>query len=67
MDQSTLLWGLLWGSVGMGDFIYGKKQKKNVPFACGLVLMGFPYVVENPWALAGIGLAVMAVPFVIKQ
>lgn len=67
MDTATLLWGLFFGSFGLGYFIYGKKQKRPVALGCGVVLMGFPYLVSNPWALAGIGGLVMAVPFVIRK
>jgi len=42
-----LLWGLLFGSIGLGYFIYGKKQRAVVPLVCGLALMLFPYFVSN--------------------
>ncbi len=67
MDEATLLWGLLYGSIGLGYFIYGKKQKKKVPLACGIALMVFPYAVTDVWVLAGTGAAIMAIPFVIRQ
>ena len=43
MDSATLLWGLLFGSIGAGYFIYGKKQRAPVPLVCGIALMVFPY------------------------
>ena len=55
MDQATMLWGLLFGSIGLGFFLYGKKQKKTVPLGCGLLLMGFPYLVTDVVALVGVG------------
>jgi hypothetical protein len=47
--------------------MYGKKQKKQVPLACGIALMGFPYVVTGTLALVGVGVLLMVVPFVIKR
>ncbi|HYM86022.1 MAG TPA: hypothetical protein VET30_04735 [Pseudoxanthomonas sp.] len=47
MDTASLLWGLLFGSIGMGFFIYGKAQKALVPALCGVVLMIFPYFVSS--------------------
>jgi len=66
MSTASLLWGLVFGSFGMGYFVYGKKQNRVVPLVCGLVLMVFPYVVSNDTLLAIIGLALMAAPFFIK-
>ena len=61
-----LLWGLLFGSIGLGYFIYGKKQRSVVPLVCGLVLMVFPYFVSNLILLVGIGVAVCAIPYFFR-
>ena len=66
MDQATILWGLLFGSIGVGFFLYGKKQKKVVPLACGVLLIVFPYAVTDVLALVGIGAVLMVVPFVVR-
>ena len=66
MSPSTLLWGLLFGSVGMGFFLFGKKQQAPVPLVCGLALMVFPYFVSNPLLLVVIGLALMVVPYFVR-
>jgi hypothetical protein len=66
MDTAALLWGLFFGSFGFAYFMYGRKQKKPVPFVAGLVLMAFPYFIDNPTLLAGIGFALMAIPFFVK-
>jgi hypothetical protein len=67
LNESWLLWGLLFGSIGLGYFVYGKKQKKVVPLVCGLALMVFPYVVGNTIALVSIGVVLMAVPYFIRM
>ena len=67
MNTSTLLWGLLFGSVGLGFFIYGKKQKSVVPLVCGLVLMIFPYFISNTVILVAIGVALMTLPYFVKM
>ena len=66
MSTSSLLWGLLFGSVGFGFFIYGKKQKSVVPLVCGLVLMVFPYFISNTILLAAIGVALITLPYFVK-
>lgn len=66
MSASSLLWGLLFGSVGLGFFIYGKKQKAIVPLVCGLVLMVFPYFISNTILLIAIGIMLMAIPWLVR-
>ena len=67
MSTSSLLWGLLFGSVGFGFFIYGKKQKSVVPLVCGLVLMVFPYFISNVVLLVAIGITLVAVPYFVRD
>jgi hypothetical protein len=64
--QAQLLWGLLFGSIGLGYFIYGKKQRAIVPLICGLALMVFPYFVSNALLLVGIGVMLAAIPCFLR-
>jgi len=57
---------LLFGSVGLGFFIYGKKQKAAVPLVCGLVLMIFPYFISNTILLVAIGVALITLPYFVR-
>ena len=66
MDEAWLLWGLLFGSVGLGFLVYGRKQKAIVPFVCGLALMAFPYFVSTTTQMIVIGLLLIIACFVIK-
>ena len=66
MSTALLLWGLLFGSIGLGFFIYGKQQRAVVPLICGLVLMVFPYFVANTLLLVLIGAALVAIPYFIR-
>lgn len=62
MDMAPLLWGVLFSSIGLGYFIYGKRQGAPVPLLCGIGLMVFPYFVSNSWTMALVGVALMAAP-----
>ena len=66
MTTASLLWGLLFGSIGVGFFIYGKRQSMVVPLVCGLALIAYPYFVTNTWLLLLIGIALMAVPYFLR-
>lgn len=64
--ESMLLWGLLFGSAGLGFFIYGRRQEKLVPKYCGIALMVFPYFVPSVAWLVGVGLALLALPYFLR-
>jgi hypothetical protein len=66
MQVSSLLWGLLFGSIGLGFLIYGRKQRAVVPLICGLTLMVFPYFVSNTLLLVIIGVVLMAIPYFFR-
>jgi hypothetical protein len=61
-----LLWGLLFGSIGLGYFIYGRKQSRAVPLVCGLALIVYPYFVSNITLLVGIGVLLAAIPYFLR-
>lgn len=66
MNQAVLLWGLLFGSIGIGFLVYAKQQKAVVPLVVGLVLSIYPFFISNVYALVLIGLALTAVPYFIR-
>ena len=66
MSESWLLWGLLFGSIGLGFFVYGKRQRAVVPLVCGMALMVFPYFVSSTILIVVIGVALMAIPYFVR-
>ena len=66
MSESWLIWGLLFGSIGLGFFVYGKRQRAVVPLVCGMALMVFPYFVSNTLLIVAIGVALIAIPYFVK-
>jgi len=66
LNESWLLWGLLFGSIGLGFFVYGKKQKAVVPMVCGLALMIYPYFISNTIVLVASGAMLIAVPYFVR-
>jgi hypothetical protein len=67
LDPSSLLWGLLFGSIGLGFFVYGRRQKRVVPLVSGLALMIFPYFVSNTIVLVTLGIALIAIPYFVRM
>lgn len=66
-STSAIVWNILFGAIGSGYFIYGKRQHEGVPMFCGVALMMFPFFVSSAWALFLIGVLLMAIPFVFRE
>jgi hypothetical protein len=58
---------VLFGAIGFGYFIYGKRQRQGPALIAGLLLMLYPYVIYGTWSLIAVGLILMAAPFVAKR
>ena len=65
-SEAWLLWGVVFGSVGLAYFVYGKKQRRFVPLLCGIALMAFPYFMSNTVLLVVVGLVLSAVPYFFR-
>jgi len=65
-NTSMLLWGLVFGSIGFGYFMYGKKQKHKVALASGIALMLLPYMIANQTMLILAGLVLLFIPRFMK-
>ena len=65
-DSSQLIWGMLFGAVGIGFFTYGKKQHAVVPLLTGVALFIFPYFISNVYALVIVGICLMALPYFVR-
>ncbi len=66
MSASLLLWGVLFSSIGLGYFIYGKKQNATVPLVCGIALMIIPYFITSVMVMVLLCAALIAVPYFIR-
>jgi hypothetical protein len=60
------MWAMIFGSIGLGFFVYGKKQKSVLPLFSGIGLMVFPYFISNIYILLISGIVLIAIPFCIK-
>jgi hypothetical protein len=53
------MWGMLFGAIGFGFFLYGKNQKLVVP------LCVVPYFIADVYVLVLIGVVSMAIPYFV--
>ncbi len=61
--MGSLVWGMLFGAIGMGYCLYGRQQRAPIPLVCGVGLMVFPYFVSGTLLTLLIGAVLMAIPW----
>ena len=67
-DPKYLFASLIWSSVGLGYFIYGKKQQEIFPLLAGLAMIAISFFVASALFMSIICLALMAaVYFLMKR
>jgi hypothetical protein len=67
MDTSTVLMlGVLFGAIGFGYIIYGRKQQRGIALLSGVLLCAIPYFVPNVFLILLIGIVLMTLPFFIR-
>ena len=66
MGSAGLWWSMLFGAIGMGYCVYGKRQSAPIPLACGIGLLVFPWFVSNAWIMVLVGAALMAIPRFVR-
>lgn len=62
MDTTHLFLGLIFSSIGIGYFIYGRKQSNIVTRYCGIALLLYPYLVTDTLALVAVGVGLILIP-----
>jgi hypothetical protein len=59
LNPYSILAGIVFSTIGIGAFSYGKKLDLWQPRVIGLGLMIYPYFISNLWFLWGIGCALL--------
>jgi len=63
---ALLMWGMLFGAIGFGFFLYGKKQKSVVPLITGIALCVIPYFITNVYVLVMVGVILVAIAYFVR-
>ena len=58
--------GVLFGSIGCGAFVYGKRRASAAHMILGFLLIAYPYFVSSIPATIGIGVGLTAALFLFK-
>lgn len=66
INTAVILWGLVFSSIGLGYYIYGRKKKNAVFRYTGITLIFYPYFIGSTEAMVLIGAVLLFVPKFIK-
>lgn len=66
-NTNFLFASLLWGSIGVGYFIYGKKQRSSVPMIGGILMVIVSYFVGSALLMSLISIGLMVVIYVLLK
>jgi hypothetical protein len=67
LDANGMLASLLVSTVGLGFFVFGKKQQRAPQLVVGLALMVFPCFVSGPLLILGLGAGlILLVPLALR-
>ena len=66
-NPAALFGSLLFGAIGLGAFMYGKKMVRYKPMVIGFVLMAYPYFVPEVWLMYVIGCGLCLALYVLRD
>ncbi|HEN46967.1 MAG TPA: hypothetical protein ENI75_01210 [Mizugakiibacter sp.] len=67
LSPSAILWSSIYGSIGIGYFIYGKRQGDFPALFAGIGLLAVSFVISNGYLLALVSIALMAFPWLWRR
>ncbi len=65
--SSFLFASLIWGSIGVGYFIYGKRQQSWIAMVGGVVMIAVSYFAGSAWVMSLVCLAIVAAVYVLTK
>lgn len=66
MSGNALLASVVIGSVGLGLFVYGKRQRRIPHLVAGVLLMVYPYFVPGVAAMALIAAGLLGLLYLVS-
>ena len=67
LDPGLLFASLVWGSIGVGYCIYGRKQRSVVPFVGGVALIAVSYLVDSVLLMSLVGLGLLTLVYALVK
>ena len=67
MDFNLLVLAFVFGMIGTGLFMYGRKAGRMVPLGAGVALIAVPYFITNLVVLLLVGCALTATTWILRE
>jgi len=67
LNSSTLVASLIWGSLGMGFLVYGKKQTSIPALFGGIALIGVSYFIQSAIYMSLVSIGILAGMYVLTK
>ena len=58
---------LIWGSIGLGYFIYGKKQSSLIPMIGGVLLIAISFIVGSALVMSVVCLGLVIAMYLLRK
>ena len=65
-SETMMVWSVLFSGIGIGFFMYGKKQRAAVPLFTGLALFIYPYFVSSVAMMIIVGVVLIVLPYFVR-
>ncbi|MDB6137173.1 MAG: hypothetical protein JWO94_245 [Verrucomicrobiaceae bacterium] len=66
-EADNMFISVVFGVIGTGYFVYGKKNARLVPLLAGMALCVFPYFISDTMAILAVGLGLTIGPWFLRQ
>ena len=63
LDAPSLFASLIWSSIGVGLWIYAKKQSSFIAFFGGILILGVSYFVASALLMSAIGIVILGIMY----
>jgi len=68
MESTTNIFlSVIFGAIGTGYIVYGRRQKRIIAFICGVALCAYPYFISNTILVIIVGIVLMILPFYLRD
>jgi hypothetical protein len=66
-NTNFLFASLIWGSIGMGYFVFGKRQSSWIPMTSGVLMMATSYFVGSALVMSLICIGLIAAVYILLK
>lgn len=66
-SPESLFAAILFGAIGMGAFVHGKRAGLAKPMIIGIILMVYPYFVSEGWLVFLIGIILCYLLYLFRE